>query len=129
MRAGIRRERRGCRKLERDTEGLGEEAGVLKGEKFDFFGGRQNLRSFLFLLLGFFDRVAHRAGMAAVEGFFSADKDRAVQRGVGPNHVRPCHGLKNSPVAADDEKQCYGCHDLAAGCEDFSTEREHESKG
>jgi len=104
MRAGFRREIPGERKLERGADANGEDAGILEGEEFDFLGGGQNLGSFLFLLLGVFDRVAHRAGMAAVKGFFSTDKDRAVQRGVDPNHVRPCHGLKNSPVAADDEK-------------------------
>jgi hypothetical protein len=28
-------------------------------------------------------------------------------------------------VASDDKKQRYGGYDLAAGCEDFSTERRH----
>ncbi len=75
VRAGIRCEIRGVGKLERGTDGRGEEAGILKGEKFDFLGGRQSLRSFLFLLLGFFDRVAHRARVGAVEGFFRTGKD------------------------------------------------------
>jgi hypothetical protein len=33
--------------------------------------------------------------------------------------------LQDSPVAADDKKQRHGGYDLAAGCEDFSTERRH----
>jgi hypothetical protein len=37
--------------------------------------------------------------------------------------------LEDSPVAADDEKQRYGGYDLAAGCEDFSTERGHGRGG
>jgi hypothetical protein len=61
----------------------------------------------------------------AVEGFFRAGENGAVLRGVGPNHVRPSHGLQDSPVASDDKKQRYGGYDLAAGCEDFLTERRH----
>ena len=75
VRAGIRREMRGVGKLKRGTDGRREEAGVLKGEKFDFLSGRKSLRSFLFLLLGFFDRVAHRARVDAVEGFFGTGED------------------------------------------------------
>jgi hypothetical protein len=65
----------------------------------------------------------------AVEGFFRAGENGAVLRGVGPDHVRPSHGLEDSPVAPDDEKQRYGGYDLAAGCEDFSTERGHGRGG
>ena len=125
MRAGFRREIPGERKLERGADGHGEEVGIVEGEEFDFLGGRQNLGGFLFLLFGLLDRIAHVAGVLAVEGFFRTGKDRSVLRGVGPDHVRPSNGLEDSPVAADDKKQRHGGYDLAAGCEDFSTEREH----
>ena len=37
--------------------------------------------------------------------------------------------MKNSPVASDDKKQRNSGYDLAAGCEDFSTERGHGREG
>ena len=125
MRAGFRREIPGDRKLEPGADGHGEEVGIVESEELDFLCGRQNLGRFLFLLFGLLDRIAHVAGVLAVEGFFRTGKDRSVLRGVGPDHVRPGHGLEDSPVAADDKKQRCGGYDLAAGCEDFSTEREH----
>ena len=75
VRAGIRCEIRGVGKLERGTDGHGEEAGLVEGEEFDFLGGRQNLGGFLFLLFGLLDRIAHIAGVLAVEGFFRTGKD------------------------------------------------------
>ena len=125
MRAGFRREIPGERKLKRGADGHGEEVGVVEGDELDFLGGRQNLGRFLFMLFGLFDRIAHVAGVLTVESFFRTGKDGAVQRGVGPDHVRPSHGLEDSPVASDDKKQRNGGYDLAAGCEDFSTERGH----
>ena len=125
MRAGFRREIPGERKLERGADGHGEEVGIVEGEEFDFLGGRQNLGGFLFLLLGFLDRVAHVAGVLAVEGFYRTGEDGSVLRGVGPDHVSPGHGLQDSPVASDDKKQRYCGNDLAAGCKDFSTKRGH----
>ena len=125
MRAGFRREIPGERKLERGADGHGEEVGIVEGEELDFLGGRQNLGGFLFLLFGLLDRIAHVAGVLAIEGFFRAGEDGSVLRGVGPNHVCPGHGLENSPVASNDKKQRNGGYDLAAGCEDFSTERGH----
>ena len=129
MRARFRREIPRERKLERGADGHGEEVGILEGEELDFLCGRQNFRGFLFLLFGLLDRVAHVAGMLAVEGFFRAGEDGSVLRGVVPDHVCPGHGLKNSPVASDDKKQRNGGYGLAAGCEDFSTERGHGHKG
>ena len=125
MRAGFRREIPGERKLERGADGHGEEVGIVEGEELDFLGGRQNLGRFLFLLFGLLDRIAQVAGVLAVEGFFRTDEDGSILRRVGPDHVRPSHGLQDSPVAADDKKQRHGGYDLAAGCEDFSTERRH----
>ena len=125
MRAGFRREIPGERKLERGADGQGEEVGIVEDEELDFLGGRQNLRGLLFLVFGLLDRIAHVAGVIAVEGFFRTGKDGTVLRGVGPDHVRPGHGLQDSPVASDDKKQRYGGYDLAAGCEDFSTEYGH----
>ena len=125
MRAGFRREIPGERKLERGADGHGEEVGIVEGEEFDFLGGRQNIGRFVFLLFGLLDRIAHITGVLAVEGFFRTGKDRSVLRGVGPDHVRPGHGLEDSPVASDDKKQRHGGYDLAAGSKDFSTEREH----
>ena len=75
MRAGFRREIPGERKLERGADGNGEEAGIVEGEELDFLGRRQNLGSFLFLLFGLLDRIAHVAGVLAVEGFFRTGKD------------------------------------------------------
>ncbi len=75
MRAGFRREIPGERKLERGADGQGEEVGIVEGEELDFLGGRQNLGRFLFLLLGLLDRIAHVAGVLAVEGFFRTGKD------------------------------------------------------
>ena len=75
MRAGFRREIPGERKLERGADGHGEEVGIVEGEEFDFLGGRQNLGGFLFLLFGLLDRIAHVAGVLAVEGFFRTGKD------------------------------------------------------
>ena len=122
MRAGFRREIQGERKLERGADGHGEEAGIVEGEEFDFLCGRQNLGGFLFLLLGLLDRAAHRARVIAIEGFFRTSENGSVLRGVGPDHICPGHGLKNSPVASNDKKQRNGGDELAAGCEDFSTE-------
>lgn len=104
MRAGFRRKIPGKRKLERGADGHGEEGGLVEGEELDFLGGRQNLGGFLFLLFGLLDRVAHVAGMLAVEGFFRAGEDGSVLRGVVPDHVCPSHGLENSPVASNDKK-------------------------
>jgi len=75
MRAGFRREIPGERKLERGANWNWEEADILEGEEFDFLGGRQNLGRFLFLLFGLLDRIAHIAGVLAVEGFFRTGKD------------------------------------------------------
>ena len=75
MRAGFRRDIPGERKLERGADGHGEEAGIVEGEEFDFLVGRQNLGDFLFLLFGLLDRIAHVAGVLAVEGFFRTGKD------------------------------------------------------
>ena len=75
MRAGFRCEIPGERKLERGADGQGEEVGIVEGEEFDFLGGRQNLGRFLFLLFGLLDRIAHVAGVLAVEGFFRTGKD------------------------------------------------------
>jgi len=75
MRAGFRREIPRERKLERGADGHGEEADILESEEFDFLGGRQNLGRFLFLLFGLLDRIAHIAGVHAVEGFFRTGKD------------------------------------------------------
>ena len=125
MRAGFRREIPGERKLARGADGRVEKVGILKGEELDFLSGRQNLGGFLFLLFGLLNRIAHVAGVLATEGFFRAGEDRSILRGVGPDHVCPGHGLKNSPVASNDKKQRNGGYDLAAGCEDFSTELEH----
>jgi hypothetical protein len=63
--------------------------------------------------------------MLTIEGLFRTGEDGSVLRGVGPDHVRPSNGLENSPVASNDKKQLNGGYDLAAGCEDFSTERGH----
>lgn len=125
MRAGFRREIPGERKLEWGAHGHGEEGGIVEGEEFDFLGGRQKLRRILFLLFGLLDRIAHVAGVLAVEGFFRTGEDGSVLRGVGPDHICPGHGLKNSPVASNDKKQRDGGYDLAAECEDFSTEHGH----
>jgi hypothetical protein len=125
MRAGFRREIPREGKLERSGGWNWEEADILESEEFDFLGGRQNLGRFLFLLFGLLDRVAHRARVIAIEGSFRAGEDGSILRGVGPDHVCPGHGLEDSPVATDDKKQRYGGYDLAAGCEDFSTERGH----
>jgi hypothetical protein len=125
MRAGFRREIQGERKLERGADGHGEEAGIVEGEEFDFLRGRQNLGGFLFLLLGLLDRVAHRARVISIEGLFRTSENGSVLRGVGPDHICPGHGLKNSPVASNDKKQRNGGDELAAGCEDFSTEHGH----
>lgn len=125
MRARFRHEARGERKLERSADGLWEEVGILEREEFDFLGRGDGLGRFLFLFFGFLDRVAQLAGVVAVEGFFRAGENRAVLCGVGPDHVCPGHGLKDSPVASDDKKQRNGGYDLAAGCEDFSTECGH----
>jgi len=75
MRAGFRREIPRERKLERGADGRGEEVGIVEGEELDFLGGRQNLGGFLFLLFGLLDRIAHIAGVLAVEGFFRTGKD------------------------------------------------------
>jgi hypothetical protein len=75
MRAGFRREIPGERKLERGADGHGEEVGIVEGEEFDFLGGGENLGGFIFLLFGLLDRVAHVAGVLAVEGFFRTGKD------------------------------------------------------
>lgn len=75
MRAGFRREIPWERKLERGAHGHGKELGIVEGEEFDFLGGRQNLGGFLFLLFGLLDRIAHIAGVLAVEGFFRTGKD------------------------------------------------------
>ena len=125
MRAGFRREIPGERKLERGADGHGEEVGIVEGEELDFLGGRQNLGGFLFLLFGLLDRIAQVARMLAVEGFFCTSKNRPILRGVGPDHVCPGDGLKNSPVTADDKKKRNSGDDLAAGCEEFSTECGH----
>ena len=125
MRAGFRRKIPGERKLARGADERGEDAGSLQSEELDFLSGRQNLGDFLFLLFGLLDRIAHVAGVLAIEGFFRAGEDGSVLRGVGPNHVCPGHGLENSPVASNDKKQRNGGYDLAAGCENFSTERGH----
>ena len=129
MRAGFRREIPGERKLERGADGHGEEVGIVEGEELDFLGGRQNLGGFLFLLFGLLDRIAHVAGVIAVEGFFRTSENGSVLRGVGPDHVFPGHCLKNSPVASNDKKQRNGGYELAAGCEDFSTEHGHRREG
>jgi len=75
MRAGFGREIAGKRKLERGANGSGEEAGILESEEFNFLGGRKNLGGFLFLLFGLLDRLAHVAGMLAIEGFLSTSED------------------------------------------------------
>jgi hypothetical protein len=75
MRAGFRHEIPGEGKLERSAGWNWEEAGILESEEFDFLVGRQNLGGFLFLLFGLFDRIAHVAGVLAVEGFFRTGKD------------------------------------------------------
>jgi hypothetical protein len=75
MRAGFRREIPWEGKLERSADGHGEEVGIVESEEFDFLGGRQNLGRFLFLLFGLLDRIAHVAGVLAVEGFFRTGKD------------------------------------------------------
>lgn len=111
--------------MERGADGRGEKVGILKGEELDFLGSRQNFGGFLFLLFGLLDRVAHRARVIAIEGFFRAGEDGSILRGVGPDHVCPGHCLQDSPVASNDKKQRNGGYDLAAGCEDFSTERGH----
>ena len=125
MRAGFRREIWGDGKLKWGADGRGKNAGGLEGEGFDFLGGRECLGRLPFMLFGFFDRVAHRAGVSPIKGFLSTDEDRTVLRGVIPDHVRPSHSLQDSPVATDDEKQRHGGHELAARSEDFSTERSH----
>jgi len=104
MRAGFRRKIPGERKLARGADERGEDAGSLQSEELDFLSGRQNLGGFLFLLFGLLDRIAHVAGVLAIEGFFRAGEDGSVLRGVGPNHVCPGHGLENSPVASNDKK-------------------------
>lgn len=104
VRAGLRREIPRERKLARGADERGEKVGILKGEELDFLSGRQNLGGFLFLLFGLLDRIAHVAGVLAIEGFFRAGEDGSVLRGVGPNHVCPGHGLENSPVASNDKK-------------------------
>ena len=75
MRAGFRREIPGERKLERGADGHGEEVGIIEDEEFDFLVGRQNLGDLLFLLFGLLDRIAHVAGVLAVEGFFRTGED------------------------------------------------------
>ena len=75
MRAGFRREMRGDGKLERYADRQGQDASGIEGEELDFLGGGENLGGFIFLLFGLLDRVAHVAGVLAVEGFFRTGKD------------------------------------------------------
>ena len=112
-------------KIKTDTKPLRQQSPRINRKQLDFLGGGENFGGFIFLLFGLLDRVAHVAGVLAVEGFFRTGEDGSVLRGVGPNHICPGYGLKNSPVASDDKKQRNGGYGLAAGCEDFSTERGH----
>lgn len=125
MRAGIRQKVRGGWKLKGRTPWRRKDAGYIKAEKVDFFGRGKGRGSFLFLLFTLRDRFAQVARMLAIKGFFCTGKNRPILRGVGPDHVCPGDGLKNSPVTADDKKKRNSGDDLAAGCEEFLSERAH----
>ena len=125
MRTRFRREMRGDGKLERTVDWRRQHALNFEGKKLDFFRGREGLGRLFFLLFSRLDRMAHRARVLAVEGFFRAGENGSVLRGVGPDHVCPRHGLEDTPMAPDDEKQRNRGNGLAAGCEKFLSERGH----
>ena len=67
-------------KIKTDTNPLRQQSPRINRKQFDFFGSRQNLGGFLFLLFGLLDRIAHVAGVLAVEGFFRTGKDGSIPK-------------------------------------------------
>ena len=62
-------------KIKTDTKPLRQQIARFLRKQLDFLGSRQNLRGLLFLVFGLLDRIAHVAGVIAVEGFFHTGKD------------------------------------------------------